>query len=168
MMFELRDLVLATIAGVIIGAYLVGARAAHRSERPLARLLAAFIEPIVYWADLRGPDGRPSHSKVAYFSTLIVALAGLILFGQHELTHGGEIHWGFVAYTALVLLYALGRHAYLGFLQSRVGDRLASAIGARASGGYSTPARQSQPTIAEEADQHYDPSNGDPSTSRAG
>jgi CBS domain containing-hemolysin-like protein len=100
---------LVAVAGILFG-ILVGRKAkGSRKEKPVAQLLALVFEPIVYWADLRGPDGRPSHSKIAYFVGLIVALYGLVAFG---LKQEGDLGFGFITYAAVVLAYALGKQVF--------------------------------------------------------
>lgn len=123
----LWDLFLATLAGILAGLLLSPAsRLKPAAERPIALLVSAVIEPLFYWTDLRGPDGRPSHSKVAYFLTLLVGLWGLVLFARHErAAHAAgvaDVSWGFLAYAALVFGLGLGKqtfNAILTFLAGR-------------------------------------------------
>jgi len=113
--FTWWDAALGMLAGALFGILIVrlieGRYAAQQrsKERPVARALSLVLEPLVYWADLRGPDGRPSHSKIAYFIGLLVALYGLLEFGKQQ---QGDLSFGFITYTLVVLAYALGKQVF--------------------------------------------------------
>jgi hypothetical protein len=47
-----------------------------RSQRRLARLVGALVEPCYYWLDLLGSDDHPSNSKVV---ATVAIMAGLLL-----------------------------------------------------------------------------------------
>lgn len=142
MTFTLSDLVLAAVAGSLTGALLYAGRMRARHERPIARLVSALLEPIYYWVDLKGPDGRPSHSKVAYFMVLFTATVVLVLFALQERAHqeaAGDSHdvsLGFISYAALVMAFALGKQAFNAVLSIKLGDRLGKMFDSRASGSY--------------------------------
>lgn len=53
---------------------------ASGSERRtwFGRLIRFILEPVYFWLDLRGPDGRPSHSKI--FGTISFGLGIGLLF----------------------------------------------------------------------------------------
>lgn len=148
MIFSPLDLFLIFIVGVLIGAMLWNRRMKGKSERPIARLLSAILEPIYYWTDARGADGRPSLSKVSYLLGLGVALVILVLFALQEQAHEAvsneqhhDVSLGFLGYAALVLSYALGKQVFNAFIASKLGDKLPDVLKARASGGHVTPER---------------------------
>jgi hypothetical protein len=111
----MRDLALALLAGMLSGT-LVRRRLPPDERRPIARLMSAVLEPVYFWADLKGQDGRPSLSKVSYFLGLLVALWVLLLFAAHERAHDPvgvtDVPWGFIAYALVALAYALGKNAF--------------------------------------------------------
>jgi uncharacterized membrane protein YhaH (DUF805 family) len=144
MTIEFGVLALAVLVGLLVGS-VIGRRARDRAGQPSAKIFAFILEPIYFWCDLYGPDGRPSRSKVAYFITLMVVLAGLIRFGMQQVqrqagdTNGRDLSWTFLAYVLLVLVYSLGPQAFNAFLSSRLGARLGDVLRARASGGSPVP-----------------------------
>lgn len=143
-LFGVREIALMAVAAALFGWLMRRKRSEPRKERPVARLVGALLEPIYYWLDWKGPDGRPSRSKVAYGITLFVLLSGVIWFGKHQSEHaptGIEIGltWPYVAYVLLVAAYSLGPHAFNAFLSTKLGDGLAQVMRARASGGLPKP-----------------------------
>lgn len=125
MIFVLRDMYLALFLGVVLGAW-ISARHGRGAAKdaPFARLVGAFWEPLTYSLDLRGPDDRPSLSKLCYAATVVVSLAGLIIFGRAELVRGekivdAELSNGFLIYTFLTMAFALGKEFF-----NRVGEWL--------------------------------------------
>lgn len=112
MTFALLDMVLAAAVGFLLATLLIR-RAKSKKEsaknKPVAKMLALFMEPIYFWLDLKGPDGRPSHSKIAYLVALVVALYGLLAFGQQQ-TVGLDL--GYITYVVVVLAYALGKQVF--------------------------------------------------------
>lgn len=127
--FTLRDMLLAVLAGGLMGWLTYHRRMQANKERPFARLIGAVLEPLFYWLDLKGHDGRPSRSKVSYAFTLFVMLFGIIWFGMH-LTAG--LTWPYNTYVGLVALYSLGPQAFWTFLSTKLGDNLGQVLRARA------------------------------------
>lgn len=132
LMWTTGELAWFVFCGILLGVVLAG-RGKDRKSKPLSRLLALLLEPVYYWLDLYGPDNRPSHSKVAYFGTLVVMVAGVVTLGVKEIEQGGSVTLNFVIFSVATMAYGLGRSAYNAFLHSVLGDKLASVMQARAS-----------------------------------
>lgn len=90
--------------------------------RPLARALSALIEPLWYWLDLLGPDGRPANAKVIYTAAMAVALALVVVLGLRQLQGlKGHLSLEYVLLVGMVLLAAVSRDAFAKFMRLRWG-----------------------------------------------
>jgi len=73
-------------------------------------IMGHVLEPLFDYADLRGPDGRPSLTKLAYVAALLV---GLTIWVKLALAVKDNPDTGFLGYSFLILVYAMGRVAFL-------------------------------------------------------
>lgn len=73
------------------------------------------MEPVYYWLDLYGPDGRPSHHKTLSAWGFFAAL-GVELWWMLEAT---EITWPFVGLVAMTLALPMGKDAFKAALGMR-------------------------------------------------
>lgn len=86
----------------------------------ISRAIARILEPMYYWLDLTGPDGRPANSKVLSFIALVVILGGLVWWGFHlAKAKDPGIDWPFVFLCFGVLAYAGGKDLFKSFLKIR-------------------------------------------------
>jgi hypothetical protein len=67
-----------------------------RSSRFLARLVSAVVEPVWYWLNLFGPDGRPSNSKVIATAAHLGSLVMLLSMGVRYAAQGKDPSESFV------------------------------------------------------------------------
>lgn len=79
-----------------------------------------FLEPIYYWFDLYGPDGRPSHSKTLTFVGYLLTM-GLIAKWGSTITSITEITWPFVALIVTALMFTMGKSAFTQFAAGLLG-----------------------------------------------
>lgn len=95
----------------------------HRSL--LRRVVAYFLGPIYYWADLLDNERRPSHSKVTWTLAFAVALLLLIKFAHHVFFHHDEptqTELAFLlAYAVLTFSLAGGLDGFKCYLKTRGG-----------------------------------------------
>lgn len=115
MTFTLRELELAALGGILLGAWIAARHKVEPRHQPFARLINALFEPLMYLADIKGADGRPSLTKTSYVVTLWTALYGVVDFGRYEVRAAGYtgLTWGYLAYVLMVLLFALGRQVFV-------------------------------------------------------
>ena len=141
MTFTWQEVGLVAIAGLLLG--WVSRRPTHTPSRDklIAQLVGAVLEPTYFWLDLRGPDQRPSNSKVAYLATLVVLLAGVVTFGLKELQQegGAGLSLNYVAYVTITCFYSLGPKTFHAFLATKLGDKISDVTRARASGAMPAP-----------------------------
>lgn len=75
----------------------------------MSRVLGWFLHPVYDLFDLRGPDGRPSLTKLTYVGTLIFGWAIWLRLAV-GLTRDGWL--GFLGFSFLIMTYAMGRPAF--------------------------------------------------------
>ena len=78
-----------------------------------------FLEPLYFWLDLYGPDGRPSHSKVLSAWGFFLALAAELWWASkaEALT---DISWPYVTLVVATLAIPMGKNVFLGIIGSRL------------------------------------------------
>lgn len=112
------------IAGILVMALNqhVKEKDAHRRRGPIGMLLRAVLGPLWWWFGLNGPDGKPSHSRIAYMFTLAFFLAGWVNFGLRIIASDSkQIDLSFVMLTLVVGAYALGSRMFSTLLQTKLG-----------------------------------------------
>jgi len=138
------DAIIFFVGGLLLGVILTG-KNGKRSERPIARMLALILEPLLYWLDAYGADGRPSHRKVTHLITLGLMLFGVWSFGGAEIEHSqGQLSLYFVLFASLVMAFALGPAAYNAFLNKLAGAKFVDMMIARRSGAMQAPSLPSE------------------------
>lgn len=69
------------------------------------------LEPIFYWGDLYGKDGRPSHTKGMTFLGFLAALTAEIWWG-FTLAEAGGINGAYVTLVLGTLAFAMGKSTF--------------------------------------------------------
>lgn len=144
MSFQLLDLALAAVAGVLLGLLAAGWRRRDPKNRPIARLMALVLEPLYYWLDLYSPSPdpehrQPSHRKVTF---VVAAVAMLGIAGTavvRDLLPDGSLSLNTVLLCGLVMLFNLGPAAYNGFVTQALREKLGDVVTARTSRAYHRP-----------------------------
>jgi len=112
----MRELALVFFAGALSGILVIGGfrrrNGVTKKEKPLARLMAAVLEPTYYWANLYGMDGNPSHAKVMYAIGLVVLLSLLGTFGTAQFASGLGMTWPLVGAIVVVGAYCMGPNSF--------------------------------------------------------
>lgn len=80
-----------------------------------------FLEPIFFWIDLYGPDGRPSHHKVLSAFGFFFALGFEARWGQRMIAEGQELQWPFVWLVIATLAIPMGKDVFKGIFGIRIG-----------------------------------------------
>jgi hypothetical protein len=72
-----------------------------------------FLEPIYYWLDLYGPDGRPSHHKVLTALGFLFALGAELVWGKKLVAEqGAGIDWPYVFLVVATLAVPMGKGVF--------------------------------------------------------
>lgn len=93
----------------------MSARPERRTHRGLEKYL---IEPVYFWLDLYGPDGRPSHHKVLTAWGFFFALAGEVWMLRNT-ENISDVNWPYVGLVIATLALAMGKDVFKAVLKMK-------------------------------------------------